>query len=224
MDQFAIRISIKRSLQKVFQGFKTHAFKKTVLAREMCRLFLTRRVFGHLIKGTRRKIKQKRINKQIVDIYKLFQSKKVFKAWKHQVFQSAKIHAIGEKKFAHNFCVKYSQYCQCSRCEAVRRGLLKEEEVKKEEVILLTPPSLEQNTQCLPFNMLYADESKKCIDDQNEATIDTRGDTALGFLKSQNHQMSMSPFNSIMSGQSQFKDPLNAPLLRETLKKKITKF
>lgn len=57
---------------------------------------------------------------KIDEIRKLFQAKKFFKAWKHVVKGQAKIHAIGDNKVQAKFCVKYSDFCKCNKCNYIR--------------------------------------------------------------------------------------------------------
>ena len=142
------------------------------------------------------------------------------------------------------FCVKFSEYCKCSKCDDYRNGIERKKKMKSEPSIVASPER-ETFDKCLPFSHIYANKSSKEFDrviqsDAND-TMDTRGDTAME-IKTQDKKTLQGTydkntlygtydnkmvnttmgyaFNSIMSNQT-FKDPLNAPLLRETLKKKM---
>jgi len=38
-------------------------------------------------------------------------------AWRDVVTKHAKVHTIGELKHQQRFCVNYSEFCKCARCE-----------------------------------------------------------------------------------------------------------
>ena len=59
--------------------------------------------------------------RQLREIYQLFKTKKILRAWRKIHEDSKKLQMIGERKQAQTFCVKYSDYCKCPKCEDARQ-------------------------------------------------------------------------------------------------------
>jgi hypothetical protein len=93
-----------------------------------------------------RRIRHKKVDRKIDEIYSLFQTKRFFGAWRHVAHKNAKIHTIGEKKHPHEFCVKYSEFCKCVKCNRIRSNFEvigpKNQKLAKTYLVSEQPPKL----------------------------------------------------------------------------------
>lgn len=104
---------------------KDKAFKKTIIARKWAKHQKQKQVFRWLKILSEQRLRQKRLQKKESEIYSLFQLKKYVKAWRFVVNSQAKVGAIGEHKVSQQqtFCVKYSEFCKCVKCEHTRNKM-----------------------------------------------------------------------------------------------------
>ena len=146
-----------------------------------------------------RRIRHKKVDKKIDEIYSLFQTKRFFSSWRHVVKRNAKIHTIGEKKYPHSFCVKYSEFCKCVKCERIRSKFeaIGPQNQKLAKTFLAVDPAPIKKEKCLPFSQLYEPEQK------NNLTLATAASQKSG----------LTTFSQIPPNNS-LKNPLNQPLMR----------
>ena len=111
---------LRKVIKKAMISVKQNAFKKSELARKLHIARVQKKCFAVMKKIALKRIKAKKVDKKIDEIYSLFQTKRFFGAWRTVAHKHAKIHTIGEKKHPHEFCVKYSEFCKCIKCVQIR--------------------------------------------------------------------------------------------------------
>lgn len=127
------------------------------------------KVFKTLKKLYKRRKRVGRIVKKTLEIQAMLRLRRVFRGWK-KVYkgQIANMNMIGARPGEqHFFCIKYSDFCQCRKCNAIRSRLdFKLERVRSKSPVLVEEPLVKSKFvehQRLPFSQLYADGSKSSI-------------------------------------------------------------
>lgn len=113
---FSMRVHQRNLVKKAFRVLKKRAFRKSEVAREFHCLARKAKIF----KIFKDLIKIKKGHRLEKEIFALFRMKRVLIAWKNLTQKAAKVQAIGEFKGQYNFCVKFSEYCKCVKCQFQR--------------------------------------------------------------------------------------------------------
>lgn len=117
LEEFATNCYVRRLKLKAISALKASAFQKSQVARTLAALKRKKKVFVVLRNMGRQRMKRNAREKQMREIYQLFKTKKILRAWRKIITESKRLQMIGERKRTQTFCVKYSDYCKCRKCE-----------------------------------------------------------------------------------------------------------
>ena len=175
INLFAVRYHYKKVMIRTVQRMKDHAFKRSNVARQYALVKLKKICYENMKQCSYYRVKSKRVKNKMDEIYSLFQSKRVFNAWKFVHKSHAKIYTIGEKKTHQQFCVKYSDFCKCVRCLRQKNnfdaiGPQNQQNLQKYTQYQYDLTRNNQNmnnsintTKCVPFSQLYIGKSEPDI-------------------------------------------------------------